>query len=61
MKDLASITKQDVQKLIDCKLLDGWDDSRIYFPCPYSNDDEHYMISFNTSEEQTYAFNIVFN
>ena len=61
MKALTSITKQDVQKLIDCKILEGWEDNRICFPCPYSDDNEHYMVSFNTSEEQASAYDIVFN
>ena len=61
MKDLASVTKQGIQKLIDCNVLSGWNDSRIQFPCPYSDDNKHYMVSFDTSQEQAFAYDVVFN
>lgn len=51
MKQLASITKDSVQLLIDSGILSGWEDDRICFPCPYSDDDAHFMINFDTSEE----------
>lgn len=54
MKDLVGLTKQDVQKLVDCNILKGWNDNRIF------NDVEGYMICFDTSEEQSTAFDIVF-
>lgn len=59
MKDLASLTKTDIQKLIDCGILKGKDDDRIIFPCAYSDDKEHYMICFDTSREQLEAYKIL--
>lgn len=59
MKDLAGLTIENIRDLIDHKILNGWNDERIYFPCPYSDDNEHYMIAFNTSVEQSEAYNII--
>ena len=57
VKDLAGLANGDVQKLINHKVLSGWDDVRIV-PCAYTNN-KLFMICFNTSDEAREAFDIV--